>query len=197
MKFEIFGPPQDPYLLELGELLGRHNAFAAVAGKCSASQIACLRKIREEKGYRATGLDWRKFCSHRLGMTSKHADSLIRNLSEFGPHYFDLSQVVRLSPETFRKIRGAVSRAGIEIGGEIVPIRPENALRISKAVEALQQVRKPRAPTLKSAGSKLAASLSVINHLANMGLVGDDKERLRDLIAHGLQRLRVMSKQLK
>jgi hypothetical protein len=193
MEYEIVSPKPNP-VIELGELLGRHNAFAAVAGKCSASQIACLRKIRDERGYRATGLDWREFCSQRLGMTRKHADRLIQNLNEFGPRYFDLSQVVRISPETFRKVGGAVSRAGIEIGGEIVPIRPENALRISKAVEALRQARKPEKPSLKSAESMLEASLAALNELTGMGLEGDDKERLLGLIAHGLQRLTVMSK---
>ena len=155
-------------------MLGRHNAFAAVAGKCSASQVACLRKIRDERAYRATGLDWRQFCSQRLGMTRLHADRLIRNLNEFGPRYFDLCQVVRVSPETFRRIGAVVSSAGIEIEGEIVPIRTENSFRISEAVEALRKERKPEKPSLKSAESKLEASLTALNELTYMGLEGDD-----------------------
>jgi hypothetical protein len=195
MELEIIPPAPDAGLLELGELLGRHQAFAAVAGRCSASQVACLRKIRDEKGYRATGLDWRQFCSERLGMARSYADRLIQNLNEFGPGYFDLSQVVRISPETFRKIASAVSGAGIEIRGEIVPSRPENAQRISEAVEALRgKAAKREKPNPKAAESKLEAALAAMNELTDMGLEGDDRERLHDLIAHGLQQLMVMSK---
>jgi hypothetical protein len=195
MELEILPPEPDGGLLELGELLGRHQAFTAVAGRCSALQVACLRKIRDERGYRATGLDWRQFCSQRLGMTRTYADRLIQNLNEFGPGYFDLSQVVRISPETFRRIGGAVSDAGIEIEGEIVPIRPENSQRISEAVEALRgKARKREKPSLKAAESKLEASLTALSELTDAGLEGGEKERLLDLIAHGLRQLTVMSK---
>ena len=40
---------EDAELLELGGALGEHNAFALVAGRCSAAQARRLRKLREFK----------------------------------------------------------------------------------------------------------------------------------------------------
>ena len=195
MEIDILPPQPDSGLLDLGEMLGRHNTFAALAGRCSASQAACLRKIRDERSYRATGLGWRQFCSQRLGMARAHADQLIRNLNEFGPAYFELAQIVRISPATFRKIAGAVSPEGLAIEGEIVPIRPENAQRISDAVEALRgKPCKPEKPGLQAAGAKLEASLALIGELVDLNLAGEGRERLQDLIAYGLQQLMVFSK---
>jgi hypothetical protein len=44
---------------DLGTWLGRKQAFAAVAGRCSAAYAECLRTIRQKKLYRARGVTWR------------------------------------------------------------------------------------------------------------------------------------------
>ena len=193
-EVDVLPPQADAADLELGEMLGSHYALSTVAGHCSASQAACLRRIRDERAYQITGLDWSQFCSQRLGMTRRHADRLIRNLNEFGPGYFELSQIVRISPEVFRKLAGSISSAGMAIEGEIVPIRPENAQRICDAVEALRAAAPNQEKTrIDVARSKLEACLELLHELAGRRPQGDDRERLQDLIAHGLRELTLAS----
>ena len=43
--------PDEQQVLELGIMLGQRRAFGMVAGRCSAAQAECLRKIRDEKTY--------------------------------------------------------------------------------------------------------------------------------------------------
>ena len=43
---------------ELGQWLGRKQAFSLVASKTSAADIECLKQIRDKKLYRARGVDW-------------------------------------------------------------------------------------------------------------------------------------------
>jgi len=38
---------------QLGAWMGRKQAFASLAGRCSAADAECLRQIREHKRYRA------------------------------------------------------------------------------------------------------------------------------------------------
>jgi len=44
--------------MEVGEWLGRRQAFAMVAGRCSAADVQCLRELRESKKYKLLGLSW-------------------------------------------------------------------------------------------------------------------------------------------
>ncbi len=49
-----------------------------------------------------------EFCKDHAGITRVYADKLIKQLEEFGPNYFHLSQLVRISPEAYRLIAPAV-----------------------------------------------------------------------------------------
>jgi len=71
--------------VELGTWLGRREAFAQVAGRCSAADAACIRKMREERQYRELGMNWEQFCKRKLGISKRGADLIIAQLNEFGP----------------------------------------------------------------------------------------------------------------
>jgi hypothetical protein len=58
-------------LLALGTWLGRHQAFALLASKCSAADAECLREIHDNKYYKAIGLSWEEFCSRHAGVDRK------------------------------------------------------------------------------------------------------------------------------
>jgi len=45
--------------------MGRKQAFASLAGGCSAADAECLRQMREQRKYRALGLTWAEFCKRR------------------------------------------------------------------------------------------------------------------------------------
>jgi hypothetical protein len=124
---------------QLGLWLGRKQAFAALAGRCSAADAECLRQIREQRQYRALGLNWSEFCKQRVGLTHVSVDKLIRRLEEFGPQYFILAQATGIGPNEYRRIRGAVRGNALLCAGEEIPIDAENAPRLGAAVEKLRR----------------------------------------------------------
>jgi hypothetical protein len=60
--------------------------------------------LRENKLYKRVSPDWREFCDGYLNINRGQADHIIRLLDEFGPGYFELAQLTRISPETYRAI---------------------------------------------------------------------------------------------
>jgi hypothetical protein len=125
--------------LDLGLWMGRAQTFGLIANLCSAGEAESLKRIKESEAYKQAGLNWDQFCEQKVGLTPQSVNNLLRNLEEFGGNYFRLSQIVRVSPETFRQIAPAIEGETIEIDGDLVPIVPENGRRIR---EAVQQVRR-------------------------------------------------------
>src|SRR4051794_24984919 len=102
-------------LLKLGVSLGQTHAFGVMAGRCSAGQAEGLRRVREDKLYLQCEPIWKEFCPKYLGMSSSQADRIISNLEEFGLRFFQLSQLTRVSPETYRAIAPAVQDNAIQV----------------------------------------------------------------------------------
>src|ERR1700730_7559090 len=138
-EHEVLNHAADETPFELGQWLGRKQAFGLIAGKTAAADVECLRRIRDGNLFRAKGVDWSEFCQKYAGVTSSYANRLIRQFEEFGPNYFDLSKIVRISAESCRKIWTAVGDAGIDFGGEKIAISPENSDKIAEAVTALRE----------------------------------------------------------
>ena len=69
-----------------------------------------------------------------LNISRAEADRIIRHLAEFGPAYFELSQLTRISPETFRAIAPAVSDGVLHHNGEAIPLNAENSRKVAAAV---------------------------------------------------------------
>jgi hypothetical protein len=119
--------------------LGRRQAFALVAGRCSTADAECIRTIRREKRYRALQMTWERFCVERLGVARPTADRIIRQLEEFGPEFFTLAQLTRVTPEEYRRLRVAVRGHALLHAGEEIPIEVENGPRLSAAIEELRR----------------------------------------------------------
>ena len=130
---------QSGEILELGTWLGRKQAFAELAGRCSAADAECLRQVRDRKMYRSLKMTWREFCKQRLGISRSTADLAIQHLEEFGPAYFILAQATGITPTEYRRISGAVRGQALLHAGEAIPINAENAPRLAAAVEALRR----------------------------------------------------------
>ena len=131
-------PVDGAALLELGTWLGRHQALGLIANKCSATDAACLREIRDNKHYRALGLTWEEFCSRHAGVDRRTADRIVERLEEFGEAYFNLSQLVPIQPATYRLLASNVTGNTIELDGRKIPIAPEHAPQIIEAVRELR-----------------------------------------------------------
>jgi len=185
--------------VDLGKWLGRRQAFALVAGRCSAADAECIRRMREERNYRALAPNWDEFCKDQLGISRAWADRIIQHLNEFGPAYFLLAQVVKMTPDEFRKIRGAVRGQALLHAGEEIPIESENAGRLAAAIEELRRgALQPAAvgaanPSAEPADDKLHAEIERAFARARAGLEMALKQfgRLLDLHRDGRSRMRL------
>ena len=136
--------PVDP-AVDLGRLLGQRRAFGALGGRCSAAHAQLLRRIRDEKLYRAVAPSWRAFCGTHLAITCRHADRLIALLNRFGPTYFEVSQLVGISPRQYLAIEPVLREHSVHVNGEVVSLIPENAPKVLDAVgQLLREGRRPR-----------------------------------------------------
>ena len=126
---------------ELGMMLGSRRAYASVAGRCSAADAECLRRVREKKLYASRAATWDEFCPKFLGLSKAQANRVIRYLEEFGPDYFELAQLTRVTPEQYRAIAPSVREKSIHVQGEAIALIPENSDRIAAAVAELRQAQ--------------------------------------------------------
>jgi len=125
--------------LDLGMVLGQNHAFGIIAGRCSAAQAATIRRLREEKLYKQCTQSWKDFCPQYLKMSGTQADRIIQLWEEFGPGYFELSQLTRISAETYRAIEPAVKEGALHFQGEAIELDPENAERVAQAVNEMRR----------------------------------------------------------
>ncbi len=128
---------------ELGEMLGQRRAFGAVAGRCSAADAECMRRIRESKRYLQRSPSWVEFCPRYLGMSRQHADRIIRTLEQLGPEYFELAQLTRITPDQFRAIAPSIHDRAVHLRGEAIALIPENSGRLAVAVSELRHDAEP------------------------------------------------------
>ena len=125
--------------LAVGTWIGREQAFNALAQQCSSARVACLKQVRDTEAYKILNLTWEEFCPQQAGISRSQADRLISQLSEFGVPYFQLTDIVPVSPAAYREIEPAIVDGAIEFGGEQIPITRENAVKIKAAVSALRK----------------------------------------------------------
>jgi len=139
--------------LDSGAWIGRRQAFATIAGACSAADAESLRQIRRGKKYRACNMNWEEFCAQRLGLSRATADRIILQLEEFGPQFFTLAQITGISPVEYRRLAPQVGASDLLHSGESIAITPENAPRL---IEAMKEMRGPALPA--EPGDPLAGS---------------------------------------
>jgi hypothetical protein len=199
-------PPSDRQCLDLGNWLGRGQAFSLIANKCTAAQAQCLKTIREQGAYKSLGLTWEDFCRQHLGLSRPHADQHIRRLDQFGAAYFRLAEIMRISPDSFRRIAPAIQEDSIEIAGELVPITPENAPKIKQALLALQQdTQRARAELAKAQAanasimglkSRLDACFAEMSAILGGPRDAGQDAALRGLLSYSLSKLKRLQRDL-
>ncbi len=142
--------------LNLGQWLGRREAFGAVAGRCSAAEIECVRRIRNEKLYRGHAHNWDEFCAKHLGASRRSVDTTIRLFDELGPAYFHVAQLAHITPAEYREIAPRIGAEGLDAGGETVPLLPENRGRIAAVIGEARAKARKAAPPRKPGGFEAA-----------------------------------------
>ncbi|HEY2013053.1 MAG TPA: hypothetical protein VGH38_06095 [Bryobacteraceae bacterium] len=183
--------------VDLGTWVGRSQAFGAIGNQCLAAQAKCLQEVRESQAYKLLGLDFEEFCEQRVGLSCRQVETIIRNLKEFGETYFQLSEIVSISPDAYRKIMPKIQDQQIEISGEMVPIIPENSVRIREAVNRLRaELRKANedvevltSPEIASLQSRLDAWLEDLRRMAPRLASKNEDVPLRGLIDYSIGHL--------
>lgn len=142
---------------DLGNWLGMRRAFGMMAGRASAADAECLRRIRDDKLYTAKAANWSDFCAQYLGASRQQVNRMIHYLEEFGPEFFHLTELTRMSPEAYRAIATQVKPEGLEFDGEVIPLLPQNAQRVSEAVTELRKRAESPKPPARPAEDPFAA----------------------------------------
>jgi len=121
--------------------VGRVQALAFVGNGCYAAQAHSLKELRDSGAYKREKLTWQEFCERYVGMTNRQADRIIAQLDEFGETYFRLSELIQISPRVYRGLAeaGVIKDSCLDIGGELIPITPENGPRIKAALTTLRR----------------------------------------------------------
>ena len=73
----------DDYL-DTGAWIGRHQAFAVIAGKCTIAQAVALKELKEARAFEPLGLTWDEFCKQRLAISRSYLHRLITELNITG-----------------------------------------------------------------------------------------------------------------
>ena len=157
-------------VMNLGARLGRHQAFGLIANRCSAADAECLKAIRDGGEYKQLGLTWEQFCVKHAGVSRVHAERQIHCLEEFGGNYFRFSEVMSITPATYRLIAGAISDEGFECNGERIPLARENRDKVAAAVTAMRAKPKAKAgpgAELASFRKRLDVLLTEAHGIAN------------------------------
>jgi len=138
--------PDPAAALDLGSVLGHSHAFGLVAGRCAAAQASCLHRLRKSREFRRVTPCWRDFCSRYLGIDGRNADKIIRLWEEFGAAYFELAQLISITPDTYRALVPSIRDGALHLNGAIIELVPENSLRLAAAVAALRRPGQPGKP---------------------------------------------------
>jgi len=195
---------KDDAVFESGAWVGRKQAFAELAGRCSAANAECLRQARDRKSYRALRMTWDEFCRERMGISRVTAEKIIDRLEEFGPQYFILGQAIGITPAQYRRIQGSVRGQMLLHAGEEIPIEAENAGRLAAAIGELRRGQKAdNEDAAEQAGTKsedlnrtldklertLTAAVSEAGRVHGLRLDVAQIERLQAIVLAQLRRM--------
>src|SRR5713226_8790969 len=90
-------------MIEASVCIGRQQAFATIANKCSSGQAEALKQLHDERAYEHYGLTWEQFCTTHAGISRSLADRIISRIEEFG-------ETIPLNPDNTARLRAAIHR---------------------------------------------------------------------------------------
>ena len=175
--------------LAVATWIGREQAFNTLAQQCSSARVACLKQVRDTEAYKSLNLTWDEFCPEHAGISRSQADRLISQLSHFGAPYFQLTDIVPVSPAAYREIEPAIVDGTIEFRGEQIPITPENAPKIKAAVNALR--KESDSPTIATLKIRVDACCEDLGRL-----IEENNPAARALLLYSIARLTELAKRL-
>ena len=115
----------DTELLHLGAVLGESDALGHVKGFCAAARALLFKRVKEEETYKRFKMTWEEFCPNVFHISRSEVDKQIALYGEFGPRYFDASEVAPISPETYRLLQDQFQDDALVFDGEAIPINSD------------------------------------------------------------------------
>lgn len=187
-------------ILELGAWTGKSQTLRMVASHCTAADAECLKQIKDTHAYKAMGYTWEKFCSEHLHLHRTTAEDIIRRFDEFGPVYFKLAELMHISPRTWQEVESSIIREEecVEIRGDKIPIKPEFAARLRRAIFELineQELKKKR--RVEILVERLQNDLTAIATTMRIALSPGDRFRLADALDVVCEHFKKMSRDLR
>ena len=159
---------EDADAVDLGVTLGEQHAFGLIAGRSAAAQAAAIKRLREEKKYKRLTPHWNQFCPKFLNMSGTQADRIIRLFDEFGPGYFEVAQLTRISADTYRAIAPSIQDGALHLKGEAIQLEPRNAQKVAQAVAELRGTLPPAGPAAAPPATKQTRALETPERLADI-----------------------------
>jgi len=183
---------------DAGSWIGRQQAFAIIANKCSAAQAECLKQAKQSRVYEKFGLNWNDFCPKHVGISRATADRIIEQYDEFGAAYFKLSSLARISSEAYRQIAPAVTENAIQIDGEAVAISEANAAKIRAHIRSLRNAlaleRQRTDPSLQELYNRLDLLVKEFDKHTTPNLATVQREYLADMYTTAIKKLQHLAR---
>jgi hypothetical protein len=167
-----------PNVINLDRWMGRREAFGTIAGRCSATEVLCLREIRNNKLYLDSAKNWDEFCRVQLGGSRKKFDTALRQLEAHGPQFFHATQILHLSEAEYIAFKEHMTEEGLRLDGEVIAWIPENSARLTLAAGKLR-ANAPSKPAKQPDGfDALIQCFQALNRqLEKWPAVLDDRQR--------------------
>ena len=190
----------DEKTLELGAWIGRSQALRLVATHCGAAEAQCLKNLKDDEAYKQLDMNWEEFCQNYLGIHRSTAEDIIRRFEEFGPAYFKLAELMRISPATYRQIESAVSPEDecLVLAGESIPVNRENSQRLIEAVSALiRRSSAEKASSVEVAAQRLERTVAQLRRFIHKDLDAADRFLLAGYASDAGEALRRIAEELR
>jgi len=126
--------------------MGRREAFALIAGRCSAAEAQSLRRLKDSREYLLVSRSWGEFCTTHLGISRRHVDRMLGYLTELGPEYFVMAQITHVTVDEYRAIAPHVTQEGLQWEGAPIALIPENSAQLAEGVKGLLSQERPVKP---------------------------------------------------
>ena len=189
--------------IELGQLLGRRQAFNLIAGRCTAADASGLRQMRQDRVWEGHARGWREFCALHLHLSGSQVNRIIQALEEFGAAYFDVAQLTRISPEIYRIIAPAIREHAIHVDGEPIALIQENAALVAAAVDRLRKSARPTPKPVQNAVPTVAERVAaldlrcteVVEEFTALARTSSRQSHLSDMLCRFLTRLERLEKE--
>jgi hypothetical protein len=179
---------------DLNRWLGRRDSYGMVASVCSAAEVESLRRIRDDKLYRGISPSWESFCATHLRANRRNIDRTIGYLKEFGPQFFRLTQLLKITPDQYRRIAPQVDEVAVRVNDSSIPLLPDHTEELSAAISEMLRRKTIAAPKASPMEECLKRCQSAAKLLAGISQTLRPEEKLA--LAEVLMRMRLTAANL-